>query len=129
MTNSKAIGVAYSDQAISGGSIDNSPIGATTPSTGAFTTLSNTGAHTSTGSATFSGVTQLGTAASSYLAFYTASPTTQPTSASEAAVVTSAAITAAGAYGFGSAGQANGIVTLLNQLRSDLVTLGLIKGS
>jgi hypothetical protein len=32
MPNSQAIGVAYSDQAMSGGSIDNSPIGATTPS-------------------------------------------------------------------------------------------------
>lgn len=40
MTNSVSLGVAYTDQAISGGSIDNSPIGATTPSTGVFTTIS-----------------------------------------------------------------------------------------
>lgn len=33
MANSKAIGVAYSDPAIVGGSVDSSPIGATTPST------------------------------------------------------------------------------------------------
>jgi len=39
MTNSVAIGVAYQDQAISGGTIDNTPIGATTQSTGAFSSL------------------------------------------------------------------------------------------
>jgi hypothetical protein len=33
MPNSQAIGVAFSDQVISGGSIDNSPIGATVPNT------------------------------------------------------------------------------------------------
>jgi hypothetical protein len=38
MSNSIAIGVAYQDQAISGGTIDNTPIGATTPSTAVFTT-------------------------------------------------------------------------------------------
>lgn len=40
MSNSKTLGVAYTDQAIIGGSVDNSPIGAVTPSTGAFTSLS-----------------------------------------------------------------------------------------
>jgi len=40
MANTKAIGVAYSDQALVNGSVDNSPIGANTPNTGAFTTLS-----------------------------------------------------------------------------------------
>ena len=39
MPNTLSIGVAYSDQAISGGSIDNSPIGATTASTIAGTTI------------------------------------------------------------------------------------------
>lgn len=39
MSNQIAIGVAYQDQAINGGTIDNSPIGATTPSTGAFTSV------------------------------------------------------------------------------------------
>lgn len=39
MSNSKAIGVAYEDQAISGGTIDNSTIGATTPSTVVGTTV------------------------------------------------------------------------------------------
>lgn len=49
MTDSVSIGAAYRDQRISGGSIDNSPIGATTASTGAFTGLSASGALTHTG--------------------------------------------------------------------------------
>jgi hypothetical protein len=39
MPNSKAIGVAYSDQSIDGGSVDNSPIGAVTPSSVVGTTI------------------------------------------------------------------------------------------
>lgn len=49
MSNQIAIGVAYQDQAINGGTIDNSPIGATTPSTGMFSSL---GVSTSTVAAT-----------------------------------------------------------------------------
>ena len=45
MPNTKSIGIAYSDQAISSGSVDATPIGATTASTGAFTTI--TGASNS----------------------------------------------------------------------------------
>jgi hypothetical protein len=39
MSNSKSIGVAYEDQIIVGGSVDNSPIGASTPSTMVGTTI------------------------------------------------------------------------------------------
>ena len=39
MPNSQAIGVAFADQIISGGTVDNTPIGATTPSTVAATTM------------------------------------------------------------------------------------------
>ena len=39
MPNTKPIGVAYEDQVISGGSIDNTPIGASTASTVAGTTI------------------------------------------------------------------------------------------
>jgi len=39
MSNSKAIGVAYQDQDITGGSLNDSPIGATTPSTVVGTTV------------------------------------------------------------------------------------------
>jgi len=43
MPNSIAAGVAYVDPAIVGGSVDNTPIGATTKSSGAFTTLTSSG--------------------------------------------------------------------------------------
>jgi hypothetical protein len=39
MPNTQPIGVAFADQVISGGTVDNSPIGATTPSTVAATTM------------------------------------------------------------------------------------------
>lgn len=39
MTNSVALGCAYTDQALVGGSVDNSPIGATTPSTAVFNSV------------------------------------------------------------------------------------------
>ena len=39
MPNTQAIGVAFADQIISGGTVDNSPIGAATPSTVAATTV------------------------------------------------------------------------------------------
>lgn len=49
-------------------------------------------------------------------------------SASQAAVGTTAA-TSTTPYGFGTTTQANAIVTLVNQLRADLITAGIIKGS
>lgn len=67
-------------------------------------------------------------ATSSKVGFFAATPVVQPTSASQAAVTTEAATTGAATYGLTSA-QMNGVVRLLNQIRSDLVTLGLIKGS
>lgn len=51
MSNSIAIGVAYQDQAISGGTIDNTPIGATTPSTATFSSIAvSTGTVAAAGS-------------------------------------------------------------------------------
>ena len=73
--------------------------------------------------------------------FYGASPITQPSGSAQAAVavstVTTAAITTTtNAYGYATTTQANDIansvancVTLVNALRSAMVTLGLIKGS
>lgn len=93
--------------------------------------MTNPGAATTT-TTTFVGGGQpavMAQSASAYLAFFGTTFTSQPSGANQAAVATTAAITAAGSYGFANAGQANGIVTLLNQIRGDLVTLGLIKGS
>ena len=39
MPNTQAIGVAFADQVISGGTVDNTPVGATTPSSVAATTM------------------------------------------------------------------------------------------
>lgn len=75
-----------------------------------------------------SGGSRLGATSAELVAFFGATPVVQPTSASQAAVSTAAATTGSAIYGFTSA-QANGIITLLNQIRGDLVTLGLIKGS
>lgn len=73
--------------------------------------------------------------------FYGASPIAQPSGSAQAAVATTAITTAAittttNAYGYATTTQANNIAviadacrTLVNKLRSDLVTLGLIKGS
>lgn len=62
------------------------------------------------------------------VAFFAATPVVQPTSASQAAVTTTAATTST-PWGFSTSTQADAIITLVNQMRSDLVTLGLIKGS
>lgn len=46
MPNQNSIGIAYTDQVINGGTIDNTPIGATTKAAGSFTTVSGTGTVT-----------------------------------------------------------------------------------
>jgi hypothetical protein len=69
---------------------------------------------------------KIGTAVTQKLGFFNATPVVQPASAAQAAVVTTGASTSA--YGYTEA-QANAIVTLVNRLRADLVTLGLIKGA
>ena len=72
---------------------------------------------------------KIGTTSAELIGFWGVSPTAQPTSASQAAVTTEVAQTIAGSnFGYTSA-QANGIITLLNRLRADLVTTGIIKGS
>ena len=78
MTNSIAIGVAYKDQEISGGTIDNSVIGATTPAAGTFTNLTSTG------------TTKISDAATDTIGFYGATPVVQRASAVQAASVVSA---------------------------------------
>ena len=69
-----------------------------------------------------------GQSASDKVGFYGATPVVQASSANQAAVTTTAATTTS-PWGFASSTQANAIVTLVNELRSDLVSLGLIKGS
>ena len=72
---------------------------------------------------------KVGTTSAELLGFWGATPIVQPSSASQAAVTTEAAQTISGSnFGYTSA-QANGIITLLNRLRTDLVNVGIIKGS
>jgi hypothetical protein len=74
--------------------------------------------------------TSLCSSTSEKLSFYGVTPITQRTSASQAAVVTTAAIsTTSEKWGFSTSTQANAIITLVNELRAALVAVGLIKGS
>lgn len=101
---------------------------------------------------------QIADSATQKVGFFGATPVVQPTAAAQAALATtgstnviltlsSASITYAGVdgstntisvvtnvavnavWGYGSAGQANGFTTLVNAIRSALVSLGLLKGS
>lgn len=72
----------------------------------------------------------LGTATSDKLGFYGVTSVTQPTSSLQAAITTSGAVSiSATQFGYATAAQADAIVSLANQVRANLVTLGLIKGS
>lgn len=73
--------------------------------------------------------TRLGRSATeSLVAFYGKTPVVQPTATAQSAVATTASTTTT-PYGYTTSAQAEGIVTLLNRIRTDLVNLGLIKGS
>jgi len=74
-------------------------------------------------------IRMLGTA-SSRVGFFGAAASGQPASSNQGAVATTAAASfTATQWGYSTSTQANAIVTLVNQLRAVLVTLGLIKGS
>lgn len=72
--------------------------------------------------------TVLGYNSSEKVAFWGATATTRPSGAGQAAVA-STAPTSTNPYGFTTSTQAAAIVTLVNQMRSDLVALGLLNGS
>lgn len=71
---------------------------------------------------------KIGTATSQKLGFHNAAPVVQRAGAAQVAVSTAGA-TNVTPYGFGSAAQANSIVTLVNEIRAALVEKGLIKGA
>ena len=70
---------------------------------------------------------KVGTAITQKLGFYNATPIVQPAGAAQAAVVTTGA-TDSTPFGYTEA-QANTIVALVNEMRSTLVNLGLMKGA
>ena len=115
MANSVTLGVAYTDQAIVGGTVDNTTIGATTKAAGKFTTLNATGATT------LDGAVALGDAAGDLIAFHGASAVAQ------AAIAT--AITTAVTAGFANSADFLTMVTTVNAIRTLLINKGLMAAS
>ena len=72
--------------------------------------------------------TKIGIATTDKLGFWAKTPVIQQANAAQAAVVTTGA-TQTTPWGYSTEAQANAIVTLVNRLRLDLVTTGIIKGS
>ena len=70
--------------------------------------------------------TVLGQTTSDKISFYGATPVVAPTM-SASAVATTVAVSTTNNWGFSGSTQANAIVSLVNELRADLVTLGLIQ--
>jgi hypothetical protein len=70
--------------------------------------------------------TVLGQSANDLISFYNAGPVAQRAGAAQAAVPATAP-TNASPYGFSEA-QATAVITLLNEVRATLVSLGLMKG-
>lgn len=72
--------------------------------------------------------TKIGTSATTQkIGFFNATPVIQPTSGDQAAVaITTVSLSG---YGCSTEAQMTNIITLLNRIRTDLVALGLIKGS
>lgn len=73
------------------------------------------------------GVT-VGQSTTDKVSLYGVTPIAQRAGAAQAAVTTTAATTTS-PWGFGSAAQADGIVTLVNELRAAMVAIGAIKGA
>lgn len=120
MANTKSLGIAYTDQALQDGTMSGYTITGGTIS----------GAVASVTGLTATGNVSLCDATTDTLGFYGATPSAQPTSSNEAAAAATAAVSiSATQWGFSTSTQANAAITLVNQLRADLVTLGLIKGS
>lgn len=72
--------------------------------------------------------TKFGTATTEKLAFHNATPVVQRSGAAQAAVVTTGSTNVV-PFGFTTAGQADAIVTLVNEMRAWAVEKGFIKGS
>lgn len=72
--------------------------------------------------------TKIGTSTAQKLGFWNVTPVVQPASANQVAVATTSSTNVA-PYGFTTASQADSIITLLNEIRSALVSVGIIKGS
>lgn len=114
MANTRAIGAAYRDQEISGGTVDNTPVGATTPSTGAFTTL------------TSSGTTVLGDAAADLVGFHGTAGVAQGTYVASNSIN---ALSVSGVVGFISSTSLSSLVGKVNLILQILSDKGLMAAS
>ena len=72
--------------------------------------------------------TQIGTSITQKLSVYGKTPIVQRSGATQNAVSTTGS-TQTTPYGYSTSAQADGIITLLNELRAALVVIGIIKGS
>lgn len=117
MANTKAIGVAYSDPAIVGGTVDDTPVGASTASTGAFTTLTASGATTLNGNAA------IGNASTDLVGFHGATAVDQ---AAYTASLSINALSVSGVVGFTSSASFSTAITAINNIIALLVEKGLM---
>lgn len=92
--------------------------------------LNVTGDAAITGNLSVGGSVSLGNTLADVLSFYGATGSSQIAAASQAAPTSTAPVSiSATQWGFSTSTQAQAILSLVTQLRSDLVTLGLIKGA
>lgn len=120
MANTKSIGVAYTDQAIDGGTVDNTPVGATSASTGAFTTL------TASGATTLNGAVAIGNAAGDLVGFHGATAVDQ---AAFIATLSINALSVSGVIGFTTSASFSAAITAINSILALLSEKGLMAAS
>ncbi len=110
MGNTKSLGIAYTDQDIDGGTI-----GASTAAPGTFTDLTATGDSA------------LGSAVTDKVGFYGVTGIVQPADAAQAALTLTTATTTG--IGFSTVTAFNAFSAQLENIRAELVLLGLLKGA
>ena len=128
LTNKTLTSPTINTGTISGGTINDASIGATTASTGAFTSL------TASGATTLNGNVALGNATTDTIGFYGVSAVAQQGNSAQAAVSSqSLSDTAQATYTQADMTKVqtelNDVTALLNEMRTVLVNLGLMKGS
>jgi hypothetical protein len=73
---------------------------------------------------------QFGGSSSATLGFFGATPIAEPAATNQSAIASTAAVSiSATQWAFSTSTQATGVITLLTEIRTALVNLGLIKGS
>lgn len=118
MPNTKSVGVAFSDPALSGGTLDDFVIGGGTAAAGTFTNLTVTGNST------------IGTAATDTFGVYGKTPVVQrATAASHTTITTTGVVSttteAITSWGFSTSGQGNEIIAAVAEIQATLVAIGI----